>query len=121
IVIVADEQLQTPHYEVTRLREKELDEDSSRTSYQRGTPRRVATISLNKNNLNVPPPAVTNVRPAQPAPVREPTPEPAPAPVAETPRQPAPAPAAAASTAPSGGLMGWVRRLFVGDPSPQPA
>src|SRR5690606_21616049 len=87
IVIVADEQLHTPHYEVTRLRENELGEESARPSYQRGTPRRVATISLNKNNLNIPPPAVTNVRPSQPAPVREPQPEPVPAPA------PAPAPA----------------------------
>ncbi|PBS14296.1 ribonuclease E/G, partial [Lysobacteraceae bacterium NML93-0793] len=97
IIIVADEQLHTPHYEVSRIRENELGEETSRPSYQRGTPRRVATIALNKNNLNVPPPAVTNVRPAQPAPVREPRPEPvaaAPAPVAPAPVQaPAPAPA----------------------------
>src|SRR5690606_8385684 len=52
IVIVADEQLHTPHYEVTRLRENELGEESARPSYQRGTPRKVATISLNKNNLD---------------------------------------------------------------------
>ena len=96
IVIVADEQLHTPHYEVTRLRENELGEESSRPSYQRGTPRRVATIALNKNNLNIPAPAVTNVRPAQPAPVREPQPEPAPAPAAA----PAPAPAAAPAAGP---------------------
>ncbi len=73
IVIVADAQLETPHYEVTRLRENELGEESSRPSYQRGTPRKLATIALKKSNLNVPAaPAVTNVRPAQPAPVREP-------------------------------------------------
>lgn len=113
IIIVADEQLHTPHYEVSRLRENELGEETSRPSYQRGTPRRVATIALSKNNLNVPPPAVTNVRPSQPAPVREPRPEPvaaAPAPVAPAPVQaPAPAPAA-------GGLMGWFKALF----APQP-
>ncbi|MDQ3494462.1 MAG: Rne/Rng family ribonuclease, partial [Pseudomonadota bacterium] len=83
IVIVADEQLQTPHYEVTRLRENELDEEAGKPSYRRGTPRKVATIALTKGNLNVPPPAaVTNVRPAQPAPIREPRPEPVPAPLA---------------------------------------
>jgi ribonuclease E len=72
IVIVADDQLHTPHYEVTRIRENELGEESSRPSYQRGTPRKLATIALTKANLNVPAaPAVTNVRPAQPAPIRE--------------------------------------------------
>src|SRR5512138_2123206 len=120
IVIVADEQLQTPHYEVNRIRENELGEETARPSYQRGTPRRVATIALNKNNLNVPPPAVTNVRPAQPAPVREPAPEPAPAPAAQAARQSVPGPAAPAAAA-SGGLMGWRRSLFVGEPAPQPA
>jgi ribonuclease E len=73
IVIVADDQLHTPHYEVTRLRENELGEETGKPSYQRGTPRRVATIALTKANLNVPAAAaVTNVRPAQPAPIREP-------------------------------------------------
>ncbi|MGI8560882.1 MAG: Rne/Rng family ribonuclease [Luteimonas sp.] len=107
ILIVADEQLHTPHYEVTRLRENELDEDANKPSYRRGTPRKVATIALTKANLNVPPPAaVTNVRPAQPAPIREPRPEPAqaPAPVAA---QPAPTPA-------TGGFVGWLKSLFGG-------
>lgn len=82
IVIVADDQLHTPHYEVTRLRENELGEESGRPSYQRGTPRKLATIALTKANLNVPPAAaVTNVRPAQPAPVREPREQAPPAPV----------------------------------------
>jgi ribonuclease E len=40
IVIVADEQLHTPHYTVTRLRENELGEES-KPSYQRGTPRKL--------------------------------------------------------------------------------
>ncbi len=73
IVIVGDDQLQTPHFEVTRLRENELGEESNKPSYQRGTPRKLATISLTKANLNVPAAAaVTNVRPSQPAPIREP-------------------------------------------------
>jgi len=116
IVIVADEQLHTPHYEVTRLRENELGEESSRPSYQRGTPRKVATIALTKNNLNVPAAAVTNVRPAQPAPVREPQPEPV--------AQPVPVAAAAAVAAPvaaGGGLFGWFKRILGGEPAPAPA
>ncbi|MDH5829780.1 Rne/Rng family ribonuclease [Luteimonas sp. M1R5S18] len=118
IVIVADEQLHTPHYEVTRIRENELGEDTARPSYQRGTPRRVATIALTKNNLNVPPPAVTNVRPSQPAPIREPQPEPVAAAVVEA---PAPAPVAVAAPAATGGLVGWMKRLFVGEPAPASA
>ena len=113
IVIVADEQLHTPHYEVTRIRENELGEETSKPSYQRGTPRKLATIALNKNNLNVPPPAVTNVRPAQPAPVREPREE-MPAPVAAA--APA-APVAAPSPAPAVGLVGWLKRLFAAEPA----
>ncbi|HVI26547.1 MAG TPA: ribonuclease E [Xanthomonadaceae bacterium] len=114
IVIVADDQLETPHYEVTRIRENELGEESSKPSYQRGTPRKLATIALTKANLNVPAaPAVTNVKPAQPAPVREPREE-APA--------PAPAPVAAPVATPAGGgLMGWLRGLFAPAPAARPA
>ncbi|MBJ6980505.1 Rne/Rng family ribonuclease [Luteimonas sp. MC1572] len=108
IVIVADEQLQTPHYEVTRLRANELDEDSAKPSYRRGTPRKVATIALTKANLNVPAPAaITHVQHAQPAPVREPRPAPE--------AQPAVAPVAAPVAAPAtGGLMGWLKSLMGG-------
>ncbi|QCO67632.1 Rne/Rng family ribonuclease [Luteimonas yindakuii] len=113
ILIVADEQLHTPHYEVTRIRENELGEETSKPSYQRGTPRKLATIALNKNNLNVPPPAVTNVRPTQPAPVREPREE-APAPVAVA--SPV-APVAAPVPAPAAGLVGWLKRLFASEPA----
>ncbi|MEN1940361.1 Rne/Rng family ribonuclease [Luteimonas sp. MJ174] len=115
IVIVADEQLHTPHYEVTRLRTSELDDESAKPSYRRGTPRKVATIALTKANLNVPAAAVTKVQHSRPAPVREPRPAPeaAPAPA------PAPAPAAAAplpAIAASGGIVGWLKALFVGQP-----
>lgn len=118
IVIVADEQLQTPHYEVTRIRENELGEETSKPSYQRGTPRKLATIALTKAQLNIPPaPAVTQVKPAQPAPLREPKPAPAePAPAAVAPPSPPPAPqapAAPAAPAPAtGGVIGWLRSLF---------
>ena len=108
IVIVADEQLHTPHYEVTRLRENELGEESSKPSYRRGSPRKVATIALTKANLNVPAAAVTKVQHARPAPLREPRPEPAPAPA------PAPAPVAAvAPVAASGGIVGWLASIVM--------
>jgi ribonuclease E len=126
IVIVADESLHTPHYEVTRIRENELSEETSKPSYQRGTPRKLATIALTKANLNIPPPfAVTNVKPDRPAPLREereeqPRPQPAPAPAPAA----APAPAPVAQSAPiakPGGLMGWLKGLFGGEPQPQAA
>jgi len=112
IVIVADEQLRTPHYAVTRLRENELGEESGKPSYQRGTPRKLPVHALTKGQLNIPPPAVTQVQHSAPAPVREEqAPQPAPAPVAA----PAPAPAA------SGGVVGWFKRIFGGEPAPAPA
>ena len=112
IVIVADEQLHTPHYTVTRLRENELGEESGKPSYQRGTPRKMATISLTKAQLNIPPaPAVTNVKPSQPAPLRDPKPMPveaeAPAPVDVAPIAAAPAPVAVAA---AGGAAGVAAR-----------
>jgi ribonuclease E len=127
IVIVADESLHTPHYEVTRIRENELSEETSKPSYQRGTPRKLATIALTKANLNVPAaPAVTNVKPARPAPTREdreetpraaaPQPQPQAQPVTPTPAFAQPAPAAK-----SGGVMGWLKSLFGGGEPASPA
>ncbi|HVJ38137.1 MAG TPA: Rne/Rng family ribonuclease, partial [Stenotrophomonas sp.] len=104
IIIVADEQLHTPHYEVTRLRENELGEESTKPSYQRGTPRKLPVHALTKAQLNIPAmPAVTSIKPTQPAPVRDEPIEPvaAPAPVA--------APVAQAS-----GVVGWLKRIFGG-------
>lgn len=114
IVIVSDDQLETPHYEVTRIRENELGEESSKPSYQRGTPRKLATHSLTKAHLNIPNlPAVTNVRPAQPAPIREEAREEArPAPVAT--------PVPAMPPVASGGFTGWLKRLFGAPETPAP-
>ena len=113
IVIVADEQLHTPHYEVTRLRENELGEESGKPSYQRGTPRKLPVHALTKAQLNIPvAPVVTQVKHSQPAPVREaPEPEAVPAPVA-----PAPVAAPAAT-----GVVGWLKRIFGGEPAPAAA
>src|SRR5687768_9463872 len=108
IVIVADEQLHTPHYEVTRIRENELGEETSKPSYHRGTPRKLPTHALTKAHLNIPAlPAVTNVKPASPAPLREPRE----AEVRETPvvRASAPAPAAPASVGIVDRILGFFR------------
>ncbi|WOB52029.1 Rne/Rng family ribonuclease [Xanthomonas hydrangeae] len=109
IIIVADEQLHTPHYEVTRLRENELGEDSGKPSYQRGTPRKLPVHALTKAQLNIPAaPAVTSIKPSQPAPVREEAP-------AQVAAAPAPAPVVALPLpAPVTGVVGWLKRIFGG-------
>jgi len=71
IIIVADPALDIPHYTVTRLRENELGEESSKPSYHRTSPRKLELHALTKNQLNIPPaPAVTKVQPVQPMPNR---------------------------------------------------
>ncbi|MGO0999466.1 Rne/Rng family ribonuclease [Lysobacter sp. CA196] len=114
IVIVADEQLETPHYEVTRVRENEIGEESSKPSYQRGTQRKLPLHALTKAHLNIPDaPIVTNVKPLQPAPLREPRE----APVAAA----APAPAPVAAPTHSVGLVERILRIFRGPSQPAPA
>ena len=118
IVIVADEQLHTPHYEVTRIRENEMGEETSRPSYHRGTPRKLPTHALNKSHLNIPDaPVVKNVKPAQPAPIRAPreeTPAAAPAPQAIQPQR-------AAAARPKAGFLSKVMQFFAGAPATAPA
>ncbi|MBN6151628.1 Rne/Rng family ribonuclease [Xanthomonas sp. AmX2] len=117
IVIVADEQMHTPHYEVTRLRDNELGEESAKPSYQRNTPRKLPVHALTKAQLNIPAaPAVTHVKHSQPAPVRE-IPEPQ-EPVAAAPVAAAPAPVA---PAPAAGVVGWLKRIFGGGDAAAPA
>ena len=71
IIIVADPELESPHYNVTRLRQNELGEESSKPSYHRTSPRKLELHALTKNQLNIPPaPAVTKVQPVQPMPSR---------------------------------------------------
>ena len=121
IVIVADEQLQTPHYEVTRIRSNEMGEETGRPSYQRGTPRKLNTIALTKGQLNIPAPVVTRVKPANPAPLRDPKP----APLEVEPHGvtvqavPHAQPAQAQQIPANGGFFGWLRGLF-GTPSEPP-
>ena len=112
IVIVADEALHTPHYEVTRIRENELGEESSKPSYQRNTPRKLPVHALTKAQLNIPAPAVTHVKHSQPAPIREEREEA----VAPAPTFAAPAPSVFAPAA-SGGVVGWLKRVFGGGSS----
>jgi len=103
VVVVADSHLHSPHYHVTRLREVELNDETSKPSYQRHSARKLPVHALNKSQLNIPPaPAVTQIKPA-PATTR-PT----------TTQVPASAPVAPAS---SDGFWGWLKRLFMGEPA----
>ncbi len=116
LVIVADEQLHTPHYEVTRIRENELGEETSRPSHHRGTPRKLPTHALTKAHLNVADiPAVRNVKPTQPAPVRAPREE-APAP-AVAPGPAAPPQFTQQAARPKAGFLSKVMQFFAGAPT----
>ena len=66
VLIVADTNLETPHFNVIRLREGELSEDAAKPSYYRTSPRKLETHALTRDNLNIPPPAVTRVQPIRP-------------------------------------------------------
>ena len=108
IVIVADEKLQSPHYEVTRIRENELGEESSKPSYFRATARKLPTHALTKDHLNIPAaPAVTRVKHTAPAPARDRLAAATPSPQIVV---PPPAPAV--------GVMERIMRLFRGAPVP---
>ncbi|MEL6047440.1 hypothetical protein AAGG49_22540, partial [Stenotrophomonas maltophilia] len=74
----------------------------------RGTPRKLPVHALTKGQLHIPPPAVTPVKPTSPAPEREEV-EPAAA-------APAPVAAAPGAPAPAGGGIGWLERVFGGEP-----
>ena len=112
IIIVADEGLETPHFNVSRIRDGEMAEDSVKPSYQRGVPRKLEVHSLTKAQMNVPiEPAVTHVKPAQTAPSRQIA-----APAAEIP----------APAAPKPGLLSMLKSLVFGEPGteqpkPEPA
>ncbi|MCX7033545.1 MAG: Rne/Rng family ribonuclease [Arenimonas sp.] len=112
IIIVADDQLETPHFNISRLRENEIAEEGSKPSYHRTTPRKLAVHSLTKAQINVPDlPAVTAVRPPNPAPVREEVEVEAPPPPVFSNKAPAAKP----------GLFARIAAFFAGEPSTEAA
>ena len=117
VIIVADSQLETPHFNVQRLRDNELDEDSSKPSYRRTAPRKLETHALTKAQLNIPvPPAVTAVKPMTAAPVREERedidPMPVVLPKVQTPTL---------TPTPGEGVIGRILKFFRGAPTATPA
>ena len=106
VVIVADENLETPHIEIQRIREADMGEHS-KPSYERLTAVEASPVPKMGQALgSSEQPAVSGIVPATPAPVREETAPPAPQ--VQPARQPV-----AATPAPSGGvisrLLGWFR------------
>jgi ribonuclease E len=109
IVVVCDHNLETPHYEVKRIRVNEMG-DETRPSYERITPiQPVLPPQSAATPVKVEQPAVTGVAPTAPAPAREDREPPETAP---TPIKPAAA-AAAPATAPTK-RPGFFARLFGG-------
>ena len=105
IIIVADDQLETPHFNVSRLREGESGEEVTKPSYHRTSPRKLEVHALTKAHMNVPDlPAVTHVAPTQPAPTRELADDAVPAMAA--------APVRARQPVAKPGLVAWLKSLF---------
>jgi len=113
VIVVADDKLETPHLEITRLRVADIGEET-RPSYQRITPiAPTALPQMLRPSEEPEQPAVAGVVRATPAPER---PEPA------APAAAAPAPASTPAPVAPGGLisrfMGWFRS---GSPAPASA
>ena len=107
VVIVADENLETPHLEITRIRESEMGEHA-KPSYERLT--EVAATPQPRMGVVVhgEEPAVSGIQRATPMPQREEV-EPVSAPIA-----------AAAPAAASGGLLGRLFGWFRAPPAAEP-
>jgi len=70
VVIVSDEKLETPHLEITRIRESEMGEHS-KPSYERLTAATTAPLPKMGQTEAHEQPAVSGVKPATPMPVRQ--------------------------------------------------
>src|SRR5690348_9088197 len=105
VIVVADDKLETPHLEITRLRTSELGDDM-KPSYQRTTPvQPTALPQMARPSEEPEQPAVAGVVRATPAPER---PEPV---EAELPK-PTPIAAAAPAPAANGSGGGFLSKLF---------
>src|SRR5262249_14452381 len=103
VIVVADDKLETPHLEITRLRTADLGEDV-KPSYQRTTPvQPTALPQMARPSEEPEQPAVAGGVRATPAPER---PEPV---ETETPK---PAPVAAPAPAANGSGGGFLSKLF---------
>jgi ribonuclease E len=103
IIIVADDKLHTPHFEIQRIRKADIAEDVT-PSYERVTPIDVAPPpQVAKPDAEPEKPAVSSVKPTSPAPQFKPDEE---------------APTSVAVAKASGGFMAWLKNLFAAEPTP---
>jgi ribonuclease E len=121
IVIVADPNLETPQYEVRRIRESELSEHA-RPSYERVTPVAPMAAPQTAPTGRREQAAVTRITPATPAPEREEVESAAPVPTPAPKRGPT-APSRAAASAPVARPSLWQRivAFFAGTPASEEA
>lgn len=71
VIIVADERLETPHYEIVRIRTSDLDDNAQRPSYKRVTIAPAPVVqSMQTQQGEAEQPAVSGVKPATPAPMK---------------------------------------------------
>ncbi|MBS0582049.1 MAG: ribonuclease E [Proteobacteria bacterium] len=110
IIVVADDKLETPHFEIQRIKGSELGSDT-KPSYERLTP----VVSAPPPQVAKPgeepeKPAVSGIVPANPAPVR-----------AEVEAPAAPVVAATSPAKKSPGFFARIAALFAGAPAPAPA
>ena len=97
IIVVADDKLQTPHFEIERIRRAEVGEET-KPSYERLTPVVVAPPpQVAKPGAEPEKPAVSSVVPTSPAPLK-----------AETETAP---------VAKRGGFFAWLKSLFASQPA----
>jgi ribonuclease E len=112
VIVVADDKLETPHLEITRLRVSEIG-DEAKPSYQRVTPVQTAPLPQMLRPSEEPEqPAVAGVVRATPAPER-------PEPVADAPIAAQALPASATNG--SGGFLSRLFGFFRSEPAAQPA
>ena len=126
VLMVPNKTLETPNYRLERLKHDDPRLDNIEASYKLADevedPTAVTRRSQEPTNKQTP--VIKGVLPDAPAPQAAPrpaarVPEAAPAPVAAVAPVAAPAvPAKPVAAAPSGGFMGWLRKVFGGDETP---
>ena len=121
VVIVADENLETPHLEITRVRESDMG-DHVKPSYERLTARAEAVLPrVGQVDVQGETPAVSGVRPTTPAPQRDDLSRPESEPAAGS----QPHATTRATPAAEGGvlkrLLGWFRGTPAAEAAPAPA
>jgi ribonuclease E len=126
VLMVPNKTLETPNYRLERLKHDDPRLDNIEASYKMAEEIEDPTAFTRRSQepTNKQTPVIKGVLPDAPAPQAAPRAEAAPQPAAAKPAPAAraPQPAAPAPAAASGGMFGWVKRLFGSDtPTPAPA